>query len=369
MQLNWNDLKGKFAKLLINPITGGNAQVNNPDTWNDYMTAVEAARRGEINGHRVDGIGYVLTGEDGIVGIDIDLDKKRGQITPQGREIIEKLQNKTYMEHSASGAIHIFGYGTKHGKECRGKDDSTLEMYGGPTEGNRCLMLTGKLYKDTFTKLGAIQAEVDAIHTAYFKRPELQRAISRTSLTLSDNEVISTIMASKSGDKFDGLMRGDVSRYDNDYSKADLALCSIIAFFSQDKRQIDSIYRQSQLYSASKINTEGRLESRAEKWDSRRTGGTYGSLTIDFAIKNVLKTYDGRPQQQRMIDIEPQRVYAQTEKAVLIKLPIEGNKKADIWIPIGGATVRDNAVIAIAQSYVEKYNVPLKKRIQTLKKC
>jgi hypothetical protein len=34
MQLNWNDLKGKFAKLLINPITGGNAQVNNPDTWN-----------------------------------------------------------------------------------------------------------------------------------------------------------------------------------------------------------------------------------------------------------------------------------------------------------------------------------------------
>jgi putative DNA primase/helicase len=291
MELTWSDQKGKFTKLPINPSTGGNAQVNNPDTWNDYDTVVAIASKGEINGRRVDGIGYILTGDDGIVGIDIDLDENE-HLTLNGIEIIGRLEGKTYIEHSASGAVHIFGYGVKPGRECRGKNDSKLEMYGGKAEGNRCLMFTGKLYKNTFTKLGKIQDEIDDIHSKYFKRPVIQRNATGTSLILSESEIISKIQASKSGAKFNDLMQGDVSRYGGDYSKADLALCGIIAFFTQDKGQIDSIYRQSQLYSTAKQNPEtGKQESRSEKWNSRRTGGTYGSLTIDLAIKNVLKTY------------------------------------------------------------------------------
>jgi putative DNA primase/helicase len=74
------------------------------------------------------------------------------------------------------------------------------------------------------------------------------------------------------------LWAGDTSAYrdgDNDgYSEADLALCSLLAFWCEpNEERIDRLFRQSGLY--------------RPKWDKRHYGDgrTYGQGTIANALK------------------------------------------------------------------------------------
>ena len=57
----------KPKKMPINPITGKSAKSNDPSTWTDYLTAVDAVER-----YGFTGIGFMFTKEDGFVGVDID---------------------------------------------------------------------------------------------------------------------------------------------------------------------------------------------------------------------------------------------------------------------------------------------------------
>lgn len=370
MELTWDATKGKFSKMLVNPVTSGNAQVDNSATWSDFQTACAAAQKGSIKGRNVDGIGYILTSSDNIIGIDLDLDKETKQLTAQGKAILSKLEGKTYIEHSASGAIHIFGYGEKPGERSKGKEDNTLEIYGSKG-GNRCLMLTGKLYQGKMFELNNIQTEVDEIYKQHFYVEPVQRKAHQSSPTLSEQEVLNKIQESKSADKFNSLMAGDISGHGNDYNRADLALCSIVAFFTQDRNVIDGIYRQSRLYSADKINEQTRrTESRAEKWDKSRTGGTYGEQTIDLAIKNVLNTYTKKTPEHK--DVEPMRIYQSTEKAVLIKIDDEtakGGKRFE-WLPKSLIkTDKEGKTVTAAESaLIADKKLPLKKNLIATKK-
>ena len=261
LRLTWNEEKGKFAKMPINPKTGGQAQVNNPETWGSFEEATAALENFRIKG----GIGYILTGSDNIVGIDLDLDPKTHKLTEAGEKILNKLKGKTYIEYSASGAVHIFGFGKKPGEAARGID-SSLEMYGSSEAGNRSLMLTGNIYGKEVAPICNIQKEIDEIYNTYFKRPEQVRTVvPERASTLDERTIIGKLQNASNAAKFNALMSGDTSMHGGDYSKADLALCTLIAFYTHDKSVIDGIYRRSGLYSAEKTNpTTGRLESRAE---------------------------------------------------------------------------------------------------------
>lgn len=363
MELIWNTEKSKFDKMIVNPITGGNAQVDNPATWCDFKTACEAARKGNVKGRRVDGIGYIISNSENIIGIDLDLDKHTKQLTEYGNSILANLEGKTYIEYSASGAIHAFGYGEKPGDRSKGREDNSLEIYGSKG-GNRCLMFTGKLYQGKMIELNDIQSEVNEIYQKYFYVEPVQRAALACSPTLSEREVIDKIQKSKSADKFNSLMSGDISGHSNDYNRADLALCSIVAFFTQDKAIIDGIYRQSNLYSATKMNGQtGRLEGRAEKWDKHRSGGTYGEKTIEMAVANVLKTYTRK--EAEFIEVEPLRIFKSTEKAVMVKIEdasAHSGKRYE-WLPnyqIQTDKEKKN-VLAAEKSIVTFKILPLKK--------
>ena len=63
---------------------------------------------------------------------------------------------------------------------------------------------------------------------------------------LTDDEVISLARSAKNAEKFGALWDGDISGYAS-HSEADQALISLLAFYTQDEAQLDSLYRRSGL--------------------------------------------------------------------------------------------------------------------------
>src|SRR5829696_5973945 len=90
---------------------------------------------------------------------------------------------------------------------------------------------------------------------------------------LTDEEVIALAKGAKNAGKFEALWGGDTSGYAS-HSEADQALISLLAFYTQDEGQLDSLYRQSALC--------------REKWIERPD---YRQRTIQRALSNLTDTY------------------------------------------------------------------------------
>jgi hypothetical protein len=100
---------------------------------------------------------------------------------------------------------------------------------------------------------------------------------------LTDEEVISLARSARNAAKFEALWGGDISGYAS-HSEADQALVSLLAFYTQDEAQLDSLYRRSGLC--------------REKW-SRRSG--YRRSTIEKALSNLADTYTSSDDGARMV--------------------------------------------------------------------
>lgn len=268
-----------IKKLPVNPITGRNASTNNPETWSSFADAVNAAPR-------FSGIGFVFAGS-GFFGIDIDdmpLDSE------EVREIVNAMQ--TYTERSQSGnGLHLIARGSLPGDDMRrGK----IEMYAK----NRYFVMTGNQIGEN-----GIRDCTEAVKPLYWKyapdrvKPQQEPAqqplpvssepMPTAGAQLSDDDVIRIASTAANSGKFLALWHGDVTQYDNDESRADAALCSLLAFYTgKDAAQIDRLFRQSGLM--------------REKWDRKQSHSTYGRITIEKAIANTADTYTtkrkrGRP--------------------------------------------------------------------------
>jgi putative DNA primase/helicase len=100
---------------------------------------------------------------------------------------------------------------------------------------------------------------------------------------LTDEEVIALAKGAKNAAKFEALWQGDISGYAS-HSEADQALGSLLAFYTQDENQLDSLYRQSALC--------------RQKW-LKRPG--YRRSTIDKALSNLTDTYTPSDDGARMV--------------------------------------------------------------------
>ena len=94
---------GKLRKVPINPRTGGGAMSNNPDTWTDFQTAVQASAA-------YSGVGFMFAPP--YFGVDIDDIADEIDAFRAGRndnivsEFVHTLTS--YTEYSQSGhGIHI----------------------------------------------------------------------------------------------------------------------------------------------------------------------------------------------------------------------------------------------------------------------
>src|SRR5215217_1309850 len=100
---------------------------------------------------------------------------------------------------------------------------------------------------------------------------------------LTDEEVIALASDAKNAWKFEALWVGDTTGYAS-HSEADQALISLLAFYTQNEGQLDSLYRQSALC--------------RQKWLKR---SDYRPSTIEKALSNLADTYTPSDDGARMV--------------------------------------------------------------------
>ena len=101
---------------------------------------------------------------------------------------------------------------------------------------------------------------------------------------IPDDEVVRLISRTKQSEKFDALWRGDTSDYEHNASRADMALCSLLAFYCgpNGQVQVERLFRRSGLMRT--------------KWDEQRGNQTYGQRTIDNAYAHCETFYQAYTQ-------------------------------------------------------------------------
>ena len=292
--VNWkfDEKRGKVPK---NSRTGGGAMSNNANTWSDYATAERVQER-------FDGIGVMFA--DGLCGVDIDGVDGHTSDNPLADEVLS-LFDGTYVEKSPSGhGFHILFFcdvdrvptvtekdGTKSlDKAFYYKSPNSLESYpSGLT--NRFFTFTGKMVSKSRYIVDKTEEYLIFLER-YMRRSEKKKPSPDTisgggGLSMSDSAVIEKACAAENGAKFKRLYSGDISDFGS-HSEADLALCSLLAFWcNRDAVQVDRIFRSSGLM--------------REKWDERHGSGTYGQMTISEAVKSCTAVYNPAEYRQQQI--------------------------------------------------------------------
>jgi len=122
-------------------------------------------------------------------------------------------------------------------------------------------------------KLDAILAKhLSDNHNAHFGFNGRQQHVG---VELTDDEIIAKLREAKNSAKFERLFdHGEISEYANDDSRADLALMSMLAFYTQDHDQLDRLFTRSALC--------------RDKYLDRPD---YRLRTIEAAIKGLAETY------------------------------------------------------------------------------
>lgn len=125
------------------------------------------------------------------------------------------------------------------------------------------------------------QAELDSLYNQYATEPAivLPMVAGQGESVLPDTELLAKISRSKKGEKFKKLFKGQTEGYES-HSEADLALCSILAFWtSKNAGQMDRIFRLSKLY--------------RPKWDEQHGPHTYGQMTLQKALEGTENVLGG----------------------------------------------------------------------------
>jgi len=302
----WDGGRGKWTKVLRDPNTDcrQNAKSNDPATWSDFGTACQAANAAyDRRPNSIDGLGFVFNG-DGIFGLDID-----GCRNPETGELSELAQTivatfGTYSEISPSGmGIKLFGRGTLpegKGRKVNLPDGQhELELY----DRGRYFTVTGQTVDGTPTEVNECRTALAALMAEHFpaaqpdsppkKKQSRRTATAKASAgqSLSDQQIIDYIRR-----KHSALWEGSTDGHGGDDSRADLALCNLIAFFAgPDRERIDGLFRQSGLM--------------REKWN--RTD--YSGWTIDKALEGRTEYYGNR--QERNGQSEPRASISSTTQS------------------------------------------------------
>ena len=254
------------TKIPYSALYDGRAKSNDPSTWSVFE---KAWKKYSEHPEQYGGVGLAISKQYRLVFIDLDHCIKDGIISEEAAEILELCRDQ-YVEISQSGTgIHILVLGDleKGFKNSR----AGVEMY---CENRFCAM-TGSTI--TNSEPHEDQALIDYI-LAKYKRAEKAApgpaAIPEKRLLKTDREIVKH--AEEGNRKFSLLYSGqwNAAGYSSQ-SEADLALCGILAFWSDnDPDTIDRLFRSSGL--------------NRPKWEARRD---YRESTIEKARSGIKETY------------------------------------------------------------------------------
>jgi hypothetical protein len=225
-------------KVPLRCADGLRASPTYPADWSDYATAaaIAAAHPNEF------GVGFVLTDNDPYTVIDLDTyNAKTEAIKARHNKIFEAFN--TYTELSPSGVgVHIW---------CKGKIDAR-KVSGEALE----VFSTGKYYTVTGNAINTSPIEerqailntfVEEIDAAYPRNVNNSEAFNLPQ-TLTDDEVCTRAANASNGHLFKRLWRGEWQELYPTQSEADITLCNLVAFWTDNKEQVGRIYWNSQLF-------------------------------------------------------------------------------------------------------------------------
>jgi primase-polymerase (primpol)-like protein len=269
------DAGGRWTKVPVNVHTGGRASSTNPAQWAPFGDALAYA-----DTHGLPGVGFVFAAEDPFCGIDLDTcrDPDTGDLDAWAGAIVADLDS--YAELSPSGTgVHVIVAAAL--PVTSGRRKGRLEMY----HAARYFTMTGHRLPEAPATVRRRQGAVDALYAVTFDatepespRPDRHRptAPPADGTGLGDADVVRRAMAARNGAAFAALyVVGDTAPYDDDESRADEALCSLLAFWTRDPGQIDRLVRRSGRY--------------REKWER----ADYRDRTIRRALDLVTDSYQG----------------------------------------------------------------------------
>lgn len=255
-------------------INGQLASSTNSKTWTSFENAVKVFQTGKY-----DGIGFVFTEECPYSGVDIDGCIEDGIIETHAKDLLVKLNSYTELSPSGKG-IHTIVKGKKNPGSRSRKAGSHVEIY----SSGRFFTITGHRLESTPDTIEDRQAVLNEICKELFepepkpKKPS-SPGIDVSGLSMSDQEILSRAKTAKNNEKFCDLWAGSTEAYGGDDSAADMALCSMLAFWTRkNPDQMDRLFRISGLM--------------REKWDEKRGEKTYGQITIEKAINLQQEVYD-----------------------------------------------------------------------------
>lgn len=269
-------------------------------TWSSYDSAAYLLR---AYPEKFDGIGFVFTETDDLVGIDIDkCVDENGTVSDFAKYIIEELDS--YTEYSPSGkGFHIIVRGklpdwfTGTGRK---NDEFGLEIY----QYKRFFTVTGHTENDNGVEERT--EELQTICDNFFSHIEDEHPPVEVDFDeyleerFEDDKLIEMMFRSKkNGELIQRMYNGEDTK-DNNASNTDLVFCNHLAFWT-DKNpiQMDRIFRKS-----------GRMR---EKWDRRTGDSTYGRDTIIKAIKDTKNTLKGSEEEKKMfVKITEAKIHAES---------------------------------------------------------
>ena len=219
------DRDGRWTKIPFQR-SGVPARSDDPSTWCGFHEVVGALR--------FDGIGFVLG--DGWAGIDVD-----GYL---GNEcnLVENIPGYRELSPGLKG-IKVIGRSARIGGEINFK---TIPPSFTRWDGARYFTITGQSAR------GDPRATLTPFLDEWFPR-HIATSIKcgwRLAGESSDDDILMAAVANETtGDDFLSLWRGELGAYGNDHSRADLALCGHLAFWTNyDAARIDRLFRLSNLY-------------------------------------------------------------------------------------------------------------------------
>lgn len=271
--------EGKPTKIPYRPQNPKKrASSTDPDTWGTFEQALSVAKTNVFHG-----VGYVFSPQDDYSGVDFDhcRDPKNGQLKYCAQVLLEHLSSYDEASPSNTGIHAIIKAKVPPGGNSKGLPcGSKIEMY---SQG-RYFTMTGNHLESTPTTIEDRQAELTVLHAEIFGKPQAlpKDPSPGPTLELSDRELIEKVQAARNGDKFSRLWQGDTTEYDGDDSRADLALCGMLAFYAgPDPGRIDRLFRQSGLF--------------REKWNRQ----DYRDRTITRALEGMTEFYTPGKSQYR----------------------------------------------------------------------
>lgn len=233
----------KPTKVPYAPKWGTHADVNKPGTWGTFDDAIAAMNKGGYSG-----IGFVLTADDPYAFVDLDDTKGDQEALQRQQQIFSEFHS--YAERSPSGTgLHIICKGRLES----GRKRASIEVY----SSKRYMTMTGDVYRDS--PIADCQEQLSLlwhrmggpaqVHT--YGVDQVQRD--------DDKTIIDRALTAVNGDKFSDLYEGKWETYYPSASEADFALIDIVAFYTQNRIQIERIFKSSKLYRHDKYGSRNNL--------------------------------------------------------------------------------------------------------------